>query len=159
VKPVIICIDDQREVLAALRKDLANFSRHFELYDCESASEASEVLDEIDAAGQELVLVICDHVMPGKSGVDFLTDLRQDLRFPRTKKLLLTGLATQKDTIQAINQARIDRFIEKPWQREQLLETVKQLLAIFFAESGLEYQEYLPMLDQIVLFQELRRRS
>lgn len=159
MKPVILCVDDQREVLAALRKDLDNFTGHFALIDCESAGEAGEVLDEIDADGRELALVICDHVMPGQSGVAFLTDLRQDLRFPRTKKLLLTGLATQQDTIQAINQARIDQFLEKPWQRDRLLETVKQLLAAFFAESGLDYQDFLPVLDQTVLFQELRRRS
>lgn len=159
MKPVILCIDDQREVLTALRKDLENFTSHCELIDCESAGEAGEVLDEIDADGRELALVVCDHVMPGQSGVAFLTDLRQDLRFPRTKKLLLTGLATQQDTIQAINLAHIDQFLEKPWQRDRLLETVKQLLAAFFAESGLDYQDFLPVLDQSVLFQELRRRG
>ena len=47
----IICIDDQREVLATLGKDLEPLETHCEMLSCESAEEAGEVLEELDAAG------------------------------------------------------------------------------------------------------------
>ncbi len=62
-----------------------------------------------------ITVIVSDHVMPGKTGVELLTDVFHDSRFPNTKKILLTGQATHTDTINAIN-AGIDRYFEKPWQ-------------------------------------------
>ena len=155
----IICVDDQRDVLAALRKDLAVFEEAFELIDGESAADASEVMDEIDAAGGYVALLICDHVMPEKTGVDFLTEVHHDLRFIHTRKLLLTGLATHEDTIEAINQADIDYYVEKPWNPDRLVAAVKTLVTTFILRAGLAYQALLPHLDQHVLYKELRDRT
>lgn len=155
-KLTIICIDDQREVLAALRKDLEELHEFCSIADCESADEAVELLDEIDEEGEIAALLICDHVMPGKNGVELLAEINQDLRFPKIKKLLLTGLATHQDTILAINKARIDHYIEKPWKKEDLLQQVKNLLTLFLLQSGIEYKPYLPVLDQETLYREIR---
>jgi len=154
----IICIDDQREVLATLHKDLNHFENYCQIIECESAAEAEEVLDEIDAAGNELALIICDHIMPGKNGIDFLIEFHHDLRFPHAKKLLLTGMATHQDTIQAINEADIDHYIEKPWDRSDLIQTTKKLLTDYILEAGLDYQPYLTILDQPRLYQKMRHR-
>ena len=152
----IICIDDQREVLAALRKDLTLFQNVCTIISCESAEEAEDVLDELDAAGKKLALLICDHVMPGKNGIEFLAEFDKDLRFPDTMKLLLTGLATHQDTIYAINEAHIDRYIEKPWSEEELIYAVKILLTKFVLTAGLEYEWYLEVIDQKTLYGDLR---
>ncbi len=157
-KPNILCIDDQRDVLAALRKDLAEFLDYFNLVDCESAGEAKEVLEELDSEGQPIALIICDHVMPEKNGVDFLIDINEDSRFKDVKKLLLTGMATHKDTIEAINMANIDRYIEKPWDNTQLITWVKELVTQYIVHAGMDYQSFLPILDQSTLYKELRER-
>jgi len=47
-KPKIICVDDQREVLATLKKDLEEFIELFKIEYCESAEEAYEIIEEID---------------------------------------------------------------------------------------------------------------
>ena len=155
----MMCIDDQRGVLMALRKDLGFFKDACTIIVCESADEAAEVLDEIDTAGEHLAVIICDHLMPGKSGVDFLIELNGDARFPKTKKLLLTGLATHQDTIVAINEAQIDRYIEKPWDKESLIQTVKVLLTLYLLQSGSDYKLYLKILDQQTLYRELRNHG
>jgi two-component system chemotaxis response regulator CheY len=152
----IVCIDDQREVLTALRKDLDQFKSHCQIEECESAAEASEVMNELDAAGEHVAVLICDHVMPGKNGIDFLIEVNQDLRFAKTKKLLLTGMATHQDTIVAINKAHIDRYIEKPWDIQNLTQTLKSLLTMYVIEAGIEYQPFLEVLDQGILYRELR---
>ena len=71
-KPNIVCVDDQREVLATLKKDLEGFTDFFKIEYCESAEEANEVIEEIDGNGDHLALLICDHIMPVSNGIDFL---------------------------------------------------------------------------------------
>ncbi len=151
----IISIDDQREILAALRKDLLQLGEYCSLAECESAEEAAEVLDEVDAEGAHLAILICDHVMPGQNGIDFLAEFDKDVRFPHTKRVLLTGLATHQDTIVAINEAHIDFYIEKPWDGEDLLRIIKVMLTRYVLESGLEYRPYLAILDQETLYEKL----
>jgi two-component system chemotaxis response regulator CheY len=157
-KPDIVCIDDQREILAALKRDLEVLEGYFSIVMCESAQEAHEVLDEIDAEGGRLALIICDHVMPGKSGIDFMTEVNEDPRFADTKKILLTGLATHQDTIVAINRAGIDHYVEKPWESPELLGTIKILLTRYIISSGMNYQSCLSVLDQPTLYKELGAR-
>lgn len=156
-KLYIICLEDQREVLNAIAEDLSDFDEIGIVEECESVAEAEQLIDEIDQRGDLLAVVVSDHVMPGKTGVDFLSELRNDERFKLTKKILLTGLATHQDTIRAINLAAIDRYLEKPWTREQLTQAVRELLTAFVLEAGLDYMDYLPHLDQQVLFEHLKK--
>lgn len=155
-KPTIVIVDDQRDVLTTVLKDLDEFSSFFTLETCESAEEALEVLEEIDAKGGDPALIICDHIMPEKNGVELLVDLNKDRRFHDTRKLLLTGLATHQDTIIAINAARIDQYIEKPWEKDQLISTVKTLVTEYILEKGIDYQPFLSVLDKDVLYRKLR---
>lgn len=152
----IICVDDQREVLSSLLHDLGEFAETFSLIDCESADEAMEAIEEIDAEGAQIALIISDHVMPTKTGVQFLTELEADRRFHNTKKLLLTGLATHEDTITAINKARIDLYIAKPWDAPHLTAAVRILITQFVFDAGLDYQEYEGLLDVDVVLERLR---
>lgn len=156
-KIYILCIEDQREVLNAVVNDLAPFEAMFPVEECESVAEAMEVIEEIDAQGDYLGVVVSDHVMPDKNGIDFLVELHQDTRFQKTKKILLTGLATHQDTILAINQAAVDRYLSKPWESSILQSYVRALLTTFILDSGIPYQPYLKWLDQEVLYQKLRR--
>lgn len=157
-KPAILCIDDQREVLAALVKDLEPLSEYFDLIDCESGDEALSVLDELHVGGTPVALVISDHVMPGISGVELLTKLRQDDRFAKARLLLLTGLATHDDTIRAINEAAIDRYVAKPWQPAELLSNVKKLITAHLLDADPDgYRKYITVLDNEVLIEHLKK--
>ncbi len=48
----VICVDDQREVLSAVLKDLAPLTQWLNVEDCESADEALDLMDELDAEGE-----------------------------------------------------------------------------------------------------------
>jgi len=157
-KPVILCIDDQREVLAALTKDLEPFAERFDLIDAESAEDAGGVLEELLARGTPIALIISDHVMPGTHGVDLLASLRGRDELRHTGRLLLTGLATHEDTIRAINQAAIDRYIAKPWKPDELHRNVSELLTHFIlANYPDDYQRFLPVLSQDVMLQIMQQ--
>ncbi|GAJ70627.1 LOW QUALITY PROTEIN: putative chemotaxis protein CheY [Vibrio sp. JCM 18904] len=152
----VICVDDQREVLSAVLQDLEPLNQWLNIEDCESAGEALELMDEFDAEAEMIALIISDHVMPGKTGVELLTDVSKDGRFGFTRKVLLTGQATHTDTINAINSAGIDRYFEKPWQASQLIECVRNLVTQYIFDVGLDYTQYHEHLDQSVVFERLR---
>src|SRR5690606_9591000 len=156
---VIIVIEDQREVLRAIGKDLVVLEGGFLVEECESTAEARQVMDAIDAAGDHIALIISDQVMPNQNGVDFLIEVHDDNRFTGTRKMLLTGLATHRDTIEAINKASIDKYISKPWKTDELIDSVKTLVTEFILEKGIDYARYLDLLDKQVLFDNLRKTT
>lgn len=148
----IICVDDEREVLEAVRQDLDVFDHFLNIEECESAFECLELLEELDAQQEYVAVIISDQVMPEMSGVELLTKVAVDRRFLGTKKLLLTGLATQDDTIKAINNAKIDNFLEKVWDPDELVQTIKELLTEYIIEKGIDYEEYIENLDAPTLY-------
>lgn len=153
----IIYVDDQREVLTTVGNELSIFEDYVNLEECESANEVLELMEELDTEGDYTAVVISDHVMPGKSGVELLSTINSDVRYKNTKKILLTGMATHADTIKAINEAHINSYFEKPWQSTDLIQKVKELLTAFILEKGLAYQPYMPILDQGVLLSFLSK--
>lgn len=146
-KLTILCVDDQREVLAALKKDLAFFEMACDIIDCESAAEAWEQVMELKEAQLPLFLVVCDHIMPGENGVDFLARLNRQPSCRDVKKVLLTGLADQQDTIRAINEAHVDLYVEKPWDSDSFIASVKDLLDEYVKSSGLDRDQFSFYLD------------
>lgn len=158
-KIYILLVEDQREVLQAVAKDLSDFEDVFLIEECESAAEAKSIMETTYRSGDYVALIIADHVMPEKSGVDFLIDVNKDDRFAETRKILLTGLATHQDTIRAINSAAIDHYLEKPWKSSVLKEAVKKTLTEFILAKGIDYLPYLKHLDRTVLFETLRKTT
>lgn len=155
-KIVVICVDDQPEVLNAVLKDLSPLQSVFIIEECDSGDEALAVMDELDAEGHYIGVVISDHIMPGKNGVELLTDVTNDSRFIKTKKVLLTGQATHQDTIAAINQARIEIYFEKPWDADTLVNCVRTLLTEYIFDMGFDYQAWSEVLDSTTVLRRLR---
>ncbi len=155
----IICVDDQRTVLSTLTSELKPFESYYQIEACESADEALALMDELDQDGEKIALIISDHVMPGKTGVEFLTEVHHDGRFPNTRKILLTGLATHKDTIEAINQAQIDQYLEKPYDKDELIQSVKKWTTQFILKEGIDYKDFTAVLDSETLLKGMRNSS
>jgi two-component system chemotaxis response regulator CheY len=159
IRPAIICIDDQREILAALERDMDRFSPCFSMVYCEDTAEARDEIEVLYSKQEPIALIICDHIMPGQNGIDFLIELNRDARFKKIFKIMLTGLATHSDTIQAINSAKIDYYIEKPWDPDTLIDVVKKMLTLFIIREGLDYHLYARFIDPPTLYQALRERE
>ena len=152
----IICVDDQQEVLDSVMRDLRPLTSHVRLEEASSVADCMQLIDQIDDDGDHVAIVISDQVMPGETGTELLGKVAGDRRFTKTRKVLLTGQATHADTINAINDGHIDNYIEKPWQPEKLLATVKRLLTLYVLDAGLDHSEYMPVLDTTTLFTKLR---
>ncbi|MBD3307319.1 cyclic nucleotide-binding domain-containing protein [candidate division KSB3 bacterium] len=123
----IICVDDEQSILNQLSTQLEEaFGDLCVVENAESAEEALEVIEDIQQAGGRVLLVISDQVMPGMKGDRFLEEVNEIL--PHAHKILLTGYAGLESAMYAINYAGLDRYIEKPWDKEEFLAVVRYLL-------------------------------
>ncbi len=152
----IICVDDQPEVLDSVLRDLRPLSPLVRLEEAGGTEDCLRLLEQIDEEGGHVAVLITDQVMPGNTGTDLLAKVASDHRFSRTRKVLLTGQATHADTINAINEGRLDNYVEKPWEPEKLLGMVKRLLTLYIMEAGIDYKPYMSILDNATLFSKLR---
>jgi two-component system chemotaxis response regulator CheY len=155
-KPHIILVDDQKDVLSALMQDLAPFRDKFVLDDCESAKEASALLEELDGADEQIALIMVDHIMPNQNGIEFLSELSKNDSLIHVRKVLITGQASHQDTINAINKASIDYYVGKPWVVKNLHEVVRRMITGWILDNNLNYHEYEAFIDTDVLFRRVK---
>lgn len=144
---VILCVEDEPEVRTVLVRDLEPFARAARIEETTDAAEAREVIATLATAGDQVGLVLCDHRLPGLRGVDFLVELQADPRTRAAKKVLVTGQAGLEDTIRALNEARIDHYIAKPWAVRDLQRIVRALLTDFVIEHADDLLPYVRVLD------------
>ena len=142
----ILCIDDEPEILEALQRDLSDFEDRFPTEFASSAAEAKSLIESIHEKGDCVGLAICDHMMPGQLGVDFLIELNADPKTAPIRKTLITGQAGLDATIEAVNQAALKHYLAKPWKRDELLEMVRAELAEFILRSSIEPLPYYALL-------------
>jgi len=129
-KPIILTVDDDAQVLAAITRDLRQeFRKDYRILSVNSGPEALTTLTELRGRAEPLALVLADQRMPEVEGVEVLTRARE--LFPEAKRVLLTAYADTTAAIKAINSAQLDYYLLKPWDPpEQLLyPTLHDLLA------------------------------
>lgn len=126
-KSVILCVDDEQMILNALKSHLQRrFSDHYDFEFAESAEEALEVVDELYNDGYTIPLIICDQIMPGMMGDEFLIEIHHS--HPDIIKIMLTGQAGLESAMNAVNNANLYRYLTKPWNEEDLLLSVEKAL-------------------------------
>lgn len=156
MKLVILVVEDEPEVRDAVVGDLAPFDGVVRIEPAEDVEDAWEVVDEVDADGDLVALVLADHRLPGRSGVDMLVAMTDDERTAAARKVLVTGQADQDDTIRAVNEAGLDHYIAKPWDPAHLQATVRTQLTDFVLDAGLDPLPHLRALDGARALETLR---
>lgn len=68
-------------------------------------------------------LVVSDFLMPEMNGLEFLTEVKK--LYPEVSMILLTGYADKENAIRAINEVGLYKYIEKPWDNDDLLMNIK----------------------------------
>jgi thioredoxin reductase (NADPH) len=134
-KPVLLVVDDDPQVLAAVRRDLR--SRYRENYAVMSASSGQEALDtacELKRRGDSLAMLISDQRMPGMPGSEVLARSREF--YPLARRVLLTAYSDIEAAVKAINEAHLDHYLSKPWDppEECLFPAIDDLLDAWQAE-------------------------
>jgi thioredoxin reductase (NADPH) len=114
MKPVILTVDDDPQVLRSVERDLrSKYGNAFRVLRADSGLTALEILKQLKLRNEPPALLLVDQRMPNMTGVEFLEQAMNI--FPDAKRVLLTAYADTDAAIRSINKAKIDFYLMKPW--------------------------------------------
>ncbi len=115
----VLFVDDEPKVLEGIKRSL---HKKFEVFLSPSGANGLKQLDE----NGPFAVVISDMQMPEMNGVEFLSKVR-DVS-PHSIRIMLTGNSDQQTAVTAINKVDVFKFLNKPCERDQLVETLNSAL-------------------------------
>ena len=113
----ILVVDDEPDNLQLVKRTLR---RHYDIVTANNADEAIATLQQTP----DIEMVLSDHKMPGKSGVELLHHCFE--HYPEIIRILITAYSEVPILVDAINTGKIHRYIKKPWTPEELELTVEK---------------------------------
>lgn len=141
MKPVVIFVDDEANVLRGLRRFTRIRRDSWDMHFVESGREAVEII-----ADNDVDVVVSDMRMPEMTGADLLEHISQNV--PNIIRIILSGEAERAQTYRTVGKSH--RFLAKPCDPDALIGAIDALLALR-AQLSLEY-----VLEDISIFDELR---
>lgn len=124
----VLYIDDEDNNLKSFR---ATLRKDFKIFTAIDGEEGLRIAQE-----EEIHVVIADQRMPGMTGTEFFERMVQIN--PDPIRILLTGYSDIASVIDAINKGEVYRFIDKPWNIEQIKNSIKNAADIFFMRRELK---------------------
>ena len=116
----ILFVDDEVNILRGLRRMLRSMRRE---WDMSFAAGGREALDLI--AESRFDVIVSDILMPGMSGFELLTEVREI--YPLTVRLVLSGTADKKEMLRSVG--LIHQYLPKPCEAEMLKSTISSLFS------------------------------
>ena len=118
----VLLIEDEPHIVAALRYLLQREGLHVSDHD-----NGADALEKIRSVSPDLVIL--DIMLPGKSGMLILEEVREDPELKDLPVLMLTAKGQRKDR-EAAETAGASLFMTKPFANQDILQNVKKLLQI-----------------------------
>lgn len=112
----LLIIDDEIEITKSLFRQ---FRRQYNVFTATNGYDAFEIMEK-----ESIQVVLSDQRMPGMSGVDFFSAIKE--KYPDALKLILTGYSDIEAVVGAINEGQIFRYLTKPWDPNELELAVKE---------------------------------
>lgn len=123
----LLFVDDEERILRSLKM---LFKSEYNVHITTDVNEALALL-----AKEKIHVLISDQRMPVMTGVDLLKQARQVS--PNTIRLLLTGYADLSAIVGSVNEGEIFRYINKPWETEEIVNTVRQAAEVALSTFNL----------------------
>ncbi|HTO89828.1 MAG TPA: FAD-dependent oxidoreductase [Candidatus Sulfotelmatobacter sp.] len=135
-KPVILAVDDDAEVLAAIERDLRQrYRSDYRVIKAASGAEALEAARQLATRNAPIALFLVDQRMPAMSGLELLQQVRA--LHPGSRRVLLTAYADTGVAIAGINEIGLDHYLMKPWDppEQRLYPVLDDLLSEWRAQA------------------------
>lgn len=123
-RPTVLFMDDEQGNRFAFK---AAFRTEFNVLLAADFNEGLVMLEK-----HEVHVVISDQRMPGVTGSEALMRIKE--RYPRVRRMLITAHADLQALVDALNQAGVCHYIQKPWEEEEVRKAVKAAWADYKAE-------------------------
>ncbi len=117
----ILYVDDEENNLMSFK---ATFRIKYNVYTAISGEDAIDILDN-----KPVEIIITDQRMPNMTGVQFLESILDKHSEPM--RILLTGYADLTAVIDAVNKGKIFHYLTKPWNEEELDDTIKRAYDVY----------------------------
>ena len=117
--PKILYVDDEEINLELLQ---LTFMNEFKVITAESAQEGLKLL----ALNPDIHVIISDLKMPAMNGLDFIKEVKRNN--PEKVCMLLTGFMESEIMLEGFNKELIFRYLMKPWDKDELGETLQEAL-------------------------------
>lgn len=118
----MLLVDDEMSILKSLKRLLRK-----EKYQILTATNGREALDVLTHTDEEVSLIISDQRMPEMTGSQFLAEAVNIA--PDSVRFLLTGYADLNAVADAVNKGKIHRYITKPWNDDEINESIRMALS------------------------------
>ncbi len=122
-KGKILFVDDEENILRSLQRLFMD--EEVEVFTAPSGAKGLEILAREAGVG----VIVSDQRMPEMTGVDFLE--KSKTISPQSIRILLTGYADVNAAIDAINRGGTFRYLNKPWNDDELVQAVKGALQMY----------------------------
>ena len=120
--PTVLCIEDETHILEELIDELSTSG-----FNAVGAANATEALRVLDTTTPDII--ICDILMPGTNGLQFLEQIRGSRAdLAGTPFLFLTALADRSHELTG-REAGADDYLTKPIDFDVLILTIRARLA------------------------------
>ncbi|MFT5923642.1 MAG: response regulator RpfG family c-di-GMP phosphodiesterase [Paraglaciecola sp.] len=113
----VLCVDDELDIIHAMKRLLRK--QNYNLLFASSGKKALELMQQNDVH-----LIISDMKMPAMSGLELLEKVA--VYYPDSYRILLTGYADMESTVSAINKGEILKYIQKPWDNDELISSIEE---------------------------------
>jgi len=113
----ILCVDDEASILRSLQRLFRR--KAYRVLVAQNAEQALLILKS-----ESVNLIISDMRMPGMDGAQLLHQVSQN--HADIYRIILSGYADFESTVDAINLGKIHRFINKPWNNNELVAVVEE---------------------------------
>ncbi len=133
-KARILFVDDEERILNALK---SIFRGKYHVFTATSGDQAFEFLKRF-----RVHLVVSDQRMPGMLGVELLRRAKE--LSPTTVRILLTGYSDLASIVGSINEGEVYRFINKPWNNQDIQTIVADAVAIGIELADTAVSQALP---------------
>lgn len=140
-KPIILCVDDDPEVLASIERDLrAQYRKEYRIIKALGSDNGLEAAETIKKRGTPIALFLVDQRMPGISGTEFLAKMNE--LHPNSAKVLLTAYSDTEAAIVSINVIGLDHYLLKPWDppSEKLYPVLDDLLSLWRSRAEIPFE-------------------
>jgi two-component system, OmpR family, phosphate regulon response regulator PhoB len=115
----ILIVEDEPDIREAVQASLLS-----EGFSVTALDNGSDVLPTMRQSKPDIVLL--DQILPGKTGVEVVRELRAEQQFARTPIMMVTGLAGEDDKVLALD-IGADDYLTKPFSMKELSARIKAL--------------------------------